>query len=371
MVQAPVTAGPTDAAGSAADAAGFAACTVSEVRPDTDAVVLTLTPPEGIDLPFVHGQHLVFRREIDGVEIRRSYSLCSPAGGPLQVAVRLVPGGAFSTWANTELAIGDTVDVLAPSGRFTHELDPSAARRYLLVAGGSGITPILSIAATVLASEPEARVTLLYVNSSTATTMLLDEVEALRNRFLGRFDLWYAFTREATALDLLDGRPDAERFVALTERGILPTMPDLVFLCGPEGLVEAATEGLTMVGADPSAIHAELFSAGEGRLARPAPRVVADDAEPVATASLRLHGRTTEVPLFDGDTVLEAAQRVRPDVPYSCRAGVCSTCRAHLDVGEVTMDISHGLDPSEVDAGYVLTCRAVPTTPEVTVDYDA
>lgn len=359
MVQTPVT-------------TGFHACQVSAVRRDCDdSVVVTVEPPFDADWSFAHGQHLVFRREFDGVEIRRSYSLCSPApDGPLRVAIRLVPGGVFSTWANTELAAGDTVEVMAPSGHFTHGLDPAAARRYLLVAGGSGITPLLSIAATVLATEPESRVTMLYVNRSTRSTMLLDDVEGLRNEHLGRFDLWYAFTQEHTALELLEGRPDEAQIQALIERGIVPTAIDHAFLCGPEGLVDLVTSVLTANGVAADSIHTELFTAGEGRAARPAPRAVAEEATPIADAVVTLHGRTSTVPMFEGDTVLEAAQRARPDVPYSCRAGVCSTCIAELTDGEVTMEISHGLDDKDRAKGYVLTCQSFPVTATVTATFD-
>ena len=353
---------------------GFRPLRVIEVRRDTpDTVVVTFAPPDD-EAPwtFRHGQHLVLRRVFDDVELRRTYSLCTVApDGPLRVGIRLVDGGAFSSWAHTELAVGDIIEALPPGGHFTHDLDPAAARSYLLVAGGSGITPLCSVAATVLATEPRSTVTLLYVNRTTATTMLLDDIEDLRNRHLGRLRVWYSFTREDTALALLDGRLDDGRLAVLVDRHVLPAAPDVTFLCGPAGLVDVVRTFLLGRGTAADTVHVELFGAGEGRTARPAARVVASDETVVATVTARVHGRTTTVDLYAGDTVLEAVERVRPDVPYSCRAGVCATCAARLTSGEVTMETVHGLTPEEVADGLVLTCQARPTgDAAVVVDFD-
>ena len=368
-----MTSAATPSTGATVDA-GFHPLRVVDVRRDTaDAVVVTFAAPnDGPAWSFRHGQHLVLRRVFDRVELRRTYSLCSAApDGPLRVGIRLVDGGAFSSWAHTELAVGDIVEALPPGGHFTHDLDPAAARRYLLVAGGSGMTPLCSVAATVLAAEPRSTVTLLYVNRTTATTMLLDDIEDLRNRYLGRLQVWYSFTREDTALELLDGRLDATRLALLVDRHVLPAAPDVTFLCGPAGLVDVVRTFLIGRGTAADTVHVELFGAGEGRTARPAARVVTSDEAVVATVTARLHGRTTTVDLYAGDTVLEAVERARPDVPYSCRAGVCATCAARLTSGDVTMETVHGLTPAEVAGGLVLTCQARPTGDTVVVvDYD-
>jgi len=360
-------------AGAAIQAPVFVGLRVAQLRRDTaDSVVVRFEAPDE-RFRFAHGQHLTLRRSFDGTEIRRSYSICSPApDGALQVAIKRVEGGVFSTWANSELREGDEIDVMTPTGRFTSELDPASARRYLLVAAGSGITPVISIAATVLAGEPESQVCLLVVNRTSASIMLLTEIEALRNRFLGRVQIWHMLTREHTDVPLLSGRPDRERLEALAAAGILPSCPDEVFVCGPVELVGVVREFCEADGTDPACVHDELFTTPQsGRLDSGGPRRLDPKAPAVGSGAAILHGRRTTFEIYEGDTVLDAASRVRPDAPFSCRAGVCSTCRARLTEGEVTMAVTHGLVPGEKEAGYILSCQATPTTPHVTVDYDA
>ncbi len=351
----------------------FVALPVTDVRRDTEtSVVLTLDPAGDPRFRFAHGQHLTFRREFDGVEVRRSYSICSPApDGELKVAIKLVDGGVFSTWANRELVTGEILDVMTPTGHFTCDLEPTGGRNFALVAAGSGITPIVSIAATVLAGEPESTVTLLTVNRTTSSIMLLDEVEALRNRYLGRFRIWNVLTQEPTAAPLLTGRPDRARIDEFIGHGILPDEPDEVFVCGPEDLVATVHAAYAARGIDERHLHDELFTTAQvGRVVSAGPREVDESTVPVGAGVAVLHGRETAFDLFEDDTVLDAAQRARPDMPFSCRAGVCSTCRAHLVEGEVTMALTHGLVPGEEEAGYILTCQAVPTTDTVRVDFD-
>ena len=346
---------------------------VVDIHHDTaQSVVVTLDPGDDQRFGFVHGQHLTFRRDFDGVEVRRSYSICAPApGDELKVAIKLVDGGVFSTWANKELAVGDELDVMTPTGNFTSELRPDDHRSYVLVAAGSGITPILSIAATVLAAEPHASVTLLHVNQTTSSIMLLEDVEALRNRHLGRLQIWNVLTREPTAAALFSGRPDRQRFDTFLAVGVLPTDPTEVFVCGPEELVATVRSCYAEQGVDPAHIHDELFTSSQmGRVASAGPREVESGTPPIATGGAVLHGRETNFAVYEGDTILDSAQRSRPDVPFSCRAGVCSTCRAFLSEGEVEMEVTHGLVPGEAEAGYVLTCQARPTTPTVRVDFD-
>ncbi|MGA0236943.1 MAG: 2Fe-2S iron-sulfur cluster-binding protein [Acidimicrobiales bacterium] len=355
-------------------APGFSALRVVAVDRDTpESVLLSLDAGNDPAFSFAHGQYLTFRHEVDGIELRRSYSICATApSGVLRVGVKRVDGGAFSTWATSAVRVGDVLEAMAPMGSFTHALDPEAARVYVLVAGGSGITPIYSIAATVLATEPQSRVTLLQVDSTTSSIMLLDDVEALRNRYLDRFRIWRQLTQEPAGLSLLDGRPDEASLAECLRRGMLDADPDHVFLCGPEPLVELVTKVYTKLGVGPERIHTERFTTAQsGRARTRAQGPVDESVTPIGSGTAQLAGRRTEFSLYDGDTILDAVQRVRPDVPYACTAGVCSTCRAHLADGAVEMGVTYGLVPGEEDAGYVLTCQAVPTTSTVNVDFDA
>jgi ring-1,2-phenylacetyl-CoA epoxidase subunit PaaE len=352
----------------------FAPLTVREVEHDTDdSVVITFdTSATEHDLTFRHGQHLTLRRDFGGIEVRRSYSICSSApDGDLRVAIKKIDGGVFSTWANTQLAPGDRVNVMAPSGHFNHQLDPDLARRYALFAAGSGITPIYSIAATILAKEPRSRVTLLYVNRTSQSTMLLDELHDLRDRHLGRFVVTFAFTREETGGALLSGRPDRARLDDLIRHGILPADVDHAFLCGPIELIQDAEDALTTAGLDPGRIHREIFTTNQMGTVTLAPQEITETSVAVATGRATLHGRATRFDVYAGDTVLDAVQRVRPDAPFSCRSGVCSTCQAVVRDGEVEMAVNYGLTDDEVGRGYVLTCQSTPTTDHVDVDYDA
>lgn len=351
---------------------GFVATRVLAVEHDTDDSVIVTFDSAAAPAGFRHGQHLTLRRTFDGVELRRSYSICSPApDGLLRVAIRRVPGGVFSTWANAELAAGDHIDVLPPSGHFTHDLDPTAARRYAALAAGSGITPIFSIVATILRCEPASRVALLYLNRSSRSAMLLDELHDLRDRHLGRLSVAFGFTREDTQGALLTGRPDRTRLDAVIRAGLLPADVDDAFLCGPQALLDDAVAALEAAGLDPARIRRELFSADQLGSVSTAPRPVTAESVAVATGTARLHGRTSRFELFEGDSVLDAVQRVRPDAPYSCRSGVCSTCQAVLRSGTVEMAVNYGLSAAEVARGYVLTCQSRPSTPHVDVDYDA
>ena len=351
-------------------ATGFHPLTVVDIERDTSSSVLVTFEQHH---PFEHGQYLTFRREIDDVELRRSYSICSAAnGGPLRVGIKRVDGGAFSTWATSALRVGDVLEAMAPMGSFTHTLDPAAARSYVLIAGGSGITPIYSIAATILEGEPDSVVTLLQVDQTTGTIMLLDDVEALRNRYLDRFRVWRQLTREPQPIELLDGRPTLDSLDACVARGLLPAEPDHVFICGPEPIVELASEMYRTRGLDPSRIHTELFTGAQtGRAPRRTRGPIDDSVEPLATGQVTLEGRTSAFAILPDDTVLSAIQRARPEVPFACEAGVCSTCRARITDGAVEMAATYGLVPGEEDAGYILTCQSTPTTSTVAVDFDA
>ncbi|MEO6653185.1 MAG: 2Fe-2S iron-sulfur cluster-binding protein [Ilumatobacteraceae bacterium] len=352
----------------------FVGLTVAAIDHDTDdSVVVTFDAGHHRDrFAFRHGQHLTLRREFDGIEVRRSYSICSAApDGDLRVAIKRIDGGVFSTWANTELESGDRVDVMAPSGRFNHLLDPERPRTYTLLAAGSGITPIFSIAATILATESLARVTLVYVNRTSQSTMLLDELHDLRDRYLGRLVIAFAFTREESGGALLSGRPDRTRLDRLIDADILPADSDHAFLCGPIDLISDAEQALIDAGMPGNTIHREIFTTNQVGTVTLAPQEVTETSVAIATGRATLHGRATQFAVYDGDSVLDAVQRVRPDAPFSCRSGVCSTCQAVVRDGTVVMAVNYGLSDDEVARGYVLTCQSTPTTPNIDVDYDA
>lgn len=351
---------------------GFRSLRVSGLDHDTDESVV-VTFDVGTDpMPFEHGQHLTLRRHVDGVEVRRSYSICSAApDGAVRVAIKRVPGGVFSTWATTELAVGDRVDVLPPAGHFTHELDPTTGRRYTMLAAGSGITPIFSIAATILSTEPDSIVHLLAVNRTSLSTMLLDELHDLRDRHLGRLRLNFAFTRESSGGELLSGRPDRQRLDRLISTGFLPADADHAFLCGPIELIADAEAALSDAGMAAEAIHREIFTTNQPGTVTMAPQEITETSVAVATGRATLHGRTSAFELYEGDSVLDAVQRVRPDAPFSCRSGVCSTCQAVIEDGTVEMAVNYGLTDDEVARGYILTCQSRPTTATVDVDFDA
>jgi ring-1,2-phenylacetyl-CoA epoxidase subunit PaaE len=334
-----------------------------------DSVALTLTVPPELREQYRHaaGQHLALRRTADGQEIRRTYSICSPAPdaqGPreLRVGVRLVEGGAFSTYALKEINVGDELEVMTPAGRFT--LDP-APGLYAAIVGGSGITPVLSIVATLLAREPEARFCLIRSDRTAASTMFLEEVADLKDRHPERFQLVTVLSREEQQAGLPSGRLDRERLTGLLP-ALLPV--DRVagwFLCGPFGLVQGAEKALRELGVARTRIHEEIFHVDAG--AAPAPAV---SAPAHSTVTARLDGRGGSWPVQDGESLLETVLRNRSDAPYACKGGVCGTCRAFLVSGEVRMDRNFALEPEETQAGYVLACQSHPVTEKVELDFD-
>ncbi|MFE4253109.1 2Fe-2S iron-sulfur cluster-binding protein [Streptomyces sp. NPDC056910] len=334
-----------------------------------DSVALTFEVPESLREEFRHapGQHLALRRPADDGEIRRTYSICSPAPGPegprtLRVGVRLVEGGSFSTYALKEIAVGDTLEIMTPAGRFILEPTPGL---YAAVVGGSGITPVLSIAATLLAREPHARFCLIRSDRTAASTMFLDEVADLKDRYPDRFQLVTVLSREEQQAGLDSGRLDQERLTTLLP-ALLPV--DEVagwYLCGPFGLVQEAERTLRALGVRRARIHEEIFHVDDGAApARPAPALAH------STVTAQLDGRSGTWPVDDGESLLETVLRNRPDAPYACKGGVCGTCRAFLVSGEVRMDRNFALEPEETDAGYVLACQSHPATETVELDFD-
>ena len=333
-----------------------------------DAVAVTLAVPDDLAglMAFRPGEHLTVRRTVDGVEHRRSYSICAPAGGPLRIGVRRIPSGVFSSWLVDEAQPGDVVEALPPEGRFV--VDPATGGRHVLVGAGSGITPLLSIASSLLRSS-DAQVTLVYGNRRATTTMFLEELADLKNAHPDRFDLVHVLSREPRDVELFSGRLDGPRLESIV-RALVPWRSvDGWWLCGPVTMVEEHRAVLRGLGVPRDRVHTELFHVD----APPPPVVHAEEMRPGETTrvSFTLDGRTTEVDAPRSRTVLEAAQAARPDVPFACRGGVCGTCRARVVEGQVAMRRNYALEEDEVAQGFVLTCQAEPRSDLVTVDFDS
>ncbi|WP_426509228.1 1,2-phenylacetyl-CoA epoxidase subunit PaaE [Dactylosporangium sp. McL0621] len=343
-----------------------------------DAVAVTFDVPAELRelFAFRAGQHLTVRRHGEsGEEIRRSYSICSTPSrlrdeGELRVGIKRVVGGAFSTYALSGLAPGDEVDVLPPLGHFTTAFDPGRARHYAAVAAGSGITPVLSLTATALETEPESRVTVVYGNRAAASVMFAEELADLKDRHRERLHVVHVLSREAQESPLLSGRLDEARIGAVLDALLPAGTVDEWFLCGPYGLVLDAKVALSARGVEDSAVHTELFHVDD---APPAARPAAapEDAGERAEVGIVLDGRATTFTMAHDERVLDAALRARPELPYACKGGVCSTCRAKVVEGRVEMARNFALEPDELAAGYVLTCQAMPISDRVVVDFDA
>jgi ring-1,2-phenylacetyl-CoA epoxidase subunit PaaE len=343
---------------------------VAEVEQLTDdAVAVTFDVPDELaeEFAFRPGQSLTLRRLLDGQDERRTYSIASPEGTPPRIGVREVPGGLFSTWLVREVRPGDEIEVLAPQGSFTP--DTAVAGHHLLIAAGSGITPMLSIAASVLAN-PDSRVSMLYGNRRTDTVMFSEDLADLKDAHHARFALAHVLSREPRDAEIFSGRLDAERLRTLLTAVVPLADVDHVWLCGPFGMVVDARDVLLELGVAPDRVHTELFYVED----EPPPPVehTEDDAieGPSAEVTVILDGRATTLTVARDDLVLDAAQRVRPDLPFACKGGVCGTCRAKVTEGEVEMRRNFALEPYEVEAGFVLTCQSVCTSDAVTVDFD-
>jgi len=346
---------------------------IADVRQETaDTVSVALVAPDHLRPSFAYqpGQYLTLRTTLDGEELRRSYSICSGLDdGEMRVAIKLVPDGRFSAWAHAALQPGHLIEAMPPQGRFTITLDPAASRTYLGIAAGSGITPVLSILRSVLSREPGSRFVLLYGSRVTGGIIFREALEELKDRFMARLTVVHVLSREQQDVPVLSGRLDGPRVRTLL-RGLLDAPRiDHAFLCGPAAMIAEVSAALADAGLAPERIHSELFTTGAP--ATPRPRVApAPGAPPFAVATVVSDGIRTEVPMEDRETVLDAALRAGLDLPYSCRGGMCSTCRARVSGGTVRMDVNYGLEPWETQAGYVLTCQAHPTTERVLVDYD-
>jgi ring-1,2-phenylacetyl-CoA epoxidase subunit PaaE len=345
---------------------GFHSLVVARVEPLTgDSAAITFTVPGELAeaFAFAPGQSLTIRR---GDE-RRSYSICAAAGSAPRIGVREVAGGAVSGWLVHELRTGDTVEAQVPSGTFTPDL--TVPGHHVLIAAGSGITPMMSIAATVLAADDKSTVTLLYGNRRSDTVMFADEVADLKDAYPARMQIVHVLSREAQEVELFSGRLDAGRLAELVPVTVDVAGVDHWWLCGPLGMVTDAIEVLTGLGVDARRIHRELFWVED----EPPAEATHDEgpAADGAQVTVILDGRSSTLSLPAGTPILDGAQKIRPDLPFACKGGVCGTCRAKITSGAGTMRRNYALEPHEVEAGYVLTCQTLPTSDEITVDYDA
>ena len=375
--------------------AAFHTLEVSGVRRLTaDAIEVTFAVPSGLEdeYDYLPGQYVALRKDLrhdDGEvrEVRRSYSICAePRPGEIKVAIKRDLGGLFSTWANESLAAGDTMDVMSPSGAFISKhkmtglnkpesIDTDKDHVFVAVAAGSGITPVLAIARTVLAANDNVRFDLVYANKAAMDVMFLEELADLKDRYPSRFALHHVLSREQRISPLLSGRIDAGKLTTLLGSVIRTDQVDEWFLCGPFELVQLVRDNLAAQNVDPEKVRFELFTTGqparpEGHTGRP---VVDDKDGGGYEIEFRLDGLQGQVksPVSARESILNAALRVRPDVPFACAGGVCGTCRAKVVTGTVEMDENYALEPDEVADGYVLTCQSHPTSDKVSVDFDA
>ena len=338
-----------------------------------DSVAITFDVPEELrdEFRFNPGQHLSVKADALGEDVRRNYSICAPAtGGPLRIGVKRIPDGVFSSYAANQLRAGDVLDVMTPSGSFSTPLDAANPKRYVAVAAGSGITPVLSILATVLEVEPLSTAALIYVNRRTSTIMFLEELEDLKNRFPERFQLVHVLGQEMTEVEMLSGRLDVERLGRILDTIVPVDDVDEWFLCGPLAMTDSVRGVLLERDVDAAHVHRELFHVGAPITRR---RPVAAPGTPVAGSAVTviLDGRSLTFTLpRDGDSILDETLRARSDAPYACKNAVCGTCRAKVIEGKVEMDSNYALEPDEIARGYVLTCQSHPVTDTVTVDFD-
>lgn len=384
-------------------ASHFRALTIEDVRRETaDCISVAFAIPAGFreEFRWRQGQNITLRTRINGEEIRRSYSICtSPLDNQLRVAIKKVPGGVFSTYANEQLQKGHIIDVLPPSGKFYTELLPENRKRYLAFAAGSGITPILSLIKTTMAVEPGSHFTLVYGNRHRGSILFREELEGLKNRYMDRLSLLHILSREQMDNPLNQGRIDTGKCEELCHRLIDLRIVDEVFLCGPEEMIFMLKGWLEQRGVEARKIHFELFHTrggedarafdtgsasvvvGQDRNAALAPGEAAEGGEKridlpadekVSKVTVRLDGISHDFDLpYEGQSLLDAALMEGVDLPFACKGGVCCTCRARLVEGRVEMEVNYALEADELAAGFILTCQSHPRTERVIVDYDS
>jgi len=337
-----------------------------------DSVRIAIEVPEELQpaFEFLPGQHLPIQVERDGKRLRRTYSICSEQGHwPIEIGIRVQPGGQFSEFAASELNVGDALDVMPPNGQFHVNLDKGNSKFYLGFAAGSGITPILSIAKSVLINEPGSRFALFYGNRQQGTTMFIEDLYALKNQFPDRLQLHFVFSQEEQEFGIAAGRIDADKVAELHDRFCTGDSPDEAYVCGPDSMITIVTETLVGLGMAADAVHAERFGAPRARV-RTAPKK-SDVSKDLAAVTVIMdgHKKSFDMPR-QGESIVDAAAGNGLELPYSCKGGVCATCRTHLREGKVDMETNYGLEPWELEAGFVLACQSRPRSDAIVLDYD-
>lgn len=348
---------------------------VAEVKRETpDAVSVRLELPENLRerFAFKAGQHLTFRRTFNGEEVRRNYSVCvSPSEGVLKIGVKKITGGAFSSWVNDELKAGDELEVMAPHGSFCWSFDSSARREYVAFAGGSGITPILSLIKTALAMEPHSRFTLFYGNRTSMGVMFLEEIAGLKDRYIDRLSVYHFLEEEEEEIELFNGRLDRAKAETLLSSLVKPENIDTFFICGPGPMMDAVEEALLAKNVEKQRILIERFTTGPLSAAQAAAARALEEKAAGLKMSVTLNGRRMNI-TFDPaqHSILDNVRAAGLPAPFACKGGVCATCRAKVTAGEVSMKVNYGLSEQEIAEGFVLTCQATPLTEGVALTYD-
>jgi len=353
----------------------FHKLSVQEVKRETnDTVTVSFAIPAELkdDYRFHQGQYLTLRKEIQNEDVRRSYSICSAINEEPRVAIKLVDGGLFSTFANTELKAGDELDVMTPMGKFYVPIDAKSERHYVLFAAGSGITPIISILKSVLIHEPKSKVTLFFGNKNFSSIIFREELEDLKDRYIGRFRLFNVLSREGADLEIFSGRIDQAKCQVFFEKLVNVNDCDEVFICGPEQMINEVQLGMKAIGIPDEKVHFELFTSPKGSLSKESVIEVPEEHKGrMAKIQVILDGAEIDFDLaYDSQAILDAALERGADLPYSCKGGVCRTCLAKLEKGSVRMDVNYALEPGEIEAGFILTCQSHPTSDECIVNYD-
>ena len=351
----------------------FYPVSVKEIRKETDdCVSIAFDIPENLQETFkyLHGQHITLKTIINGEEVRRSYSLCnSPTENEWRIAVKKIDEGVFSAYASARLKQGDMLELMPPMGSFSHALDKTAEKKYVAFAAGSGITPIISIIKTTLSTEPKSVFTLLYGNRDRNSIIFKEEISGLKNKYTERLNLLFILSREKTEASINYGRIDKEKCEILFSKFTAIDADDF-FICGPEEMIFTVKNYLVNHHVDEKKIHFELFTT-ENNKAKAGKPMIKKEENMKSKVSVKLDGITFDFDLgFTGESILDAALQQGADLPYSCKGGVCCTCKAKLIEGQVEMDMQYGLEPEEIAAGYILTCQSHPVSEKVVIDFD-